>query len=124
MTCRQNNQCRYKESHFQLTEINYTAERSDGTRHLCSYMGLAKLWYCLSIIEPSHAMHELSNDSSIDSSSDSAMPRTGAPGMYRGLGLNKLGRPFQLSSSTSRVDVDPYSVPSGLEFRGVVPRDA
>jgi len=86
-------------------------------------MGLAKLWYCLSIIEPSPVMRELSNDNSIDSSSDSAMPRTGAPGMYRGLGLNKLGRPFQLSSSTSSVDVDPYSVPSGLELRGVVPRD-
>jgi len=51
------------------------------------------------------------------------MSRIGAPGMYRGLGLNKLGSPFQLSSSTSSVVVDPYSMPSGVELRGVAPRD-
>ena len=82
------------------------------------YMGLAKLWYCLS-----QASCELSNDSSIDSSNDSVIPCIGAPGMYRGRGLNKLGSPFQLSSSTSSADVDPHSVPSGLELRGVVPCD-
>jgi len=43
--------------------------------------------------------------------------------MYRGLGLNKLGRPFQLSSSTSSVVVEPHSMLSGVELRGVAPYD-